>query len=314
MKAKLENTCHIEGYVYDHKLSSKVTGPNSKKPGTTFINGELRIATDEDCLNIVTVHYSYVTPTTSTGKENNTFAVLNAIINKTHGTVMSVGKERAAAVRIDSAIGLNDWYDYNNEDFVSAKRNEGGFIHIIQPDEFNAKEADRSTFKADMVITNVRRVEADEERNLPEKVIVKGAIFDFRKSLLPVEFTATDPGAMNYYEGLEVSASNPVFTKVWGSQISMTVVKTYAEESAFGDPSIREVRSSRKEWLITGGAKEPYVWGEEDTITNDELKKLIADREIYLAEVKKKSDDYRASQNATPSAFGGSTPEGEFKF
>lgn len=314
MKAKLENTCHIEGYIYDHKLSSKVSGPNSKKPGTTFINGDLRIATDEDCLNIVTVHFSYVTPTTSTGKENNTFTVLNAIINGTHGTVMSVGKERAAAVKIDSAIALNDWYDYNKEEFISAKRNEGGFVHIIQPHEFSPDEKDRSTFKTDMVITNVRRIEADEERNLPEKVIVKGAIVDFRKSLLPIEFTATDPKAMNYFESLEASASNPVFTKVWGSQISTTVIKCYTEESAFGDPTVREVKSSRKEWLITGSAKETYVWGEEDTITNDELKKLIADREIYLAEVKKKSDDYRASQNATPSAFGGSTPEGEFKF
>ena len=313
MKTKLENVCHIEGYVYDHKLSSKVTGPNSKKPGTTFINGDLKIATDDDCLNIVTVHYSYVTPTTSSGKENNTFTVLNAIINKAHGTVMSVGKERAAVVRVDSAIGLNDWYDYNKEEYVSAKRNEGGFIHIIQPEELNENEAKRSTFKTDMVITNVRRIEADEERNLPEKVIVKGAVFDFRNSLLPVEFSATRPDAMNFFEGLDTSPSNPAFTKVWGSQISMTVVKTYTEESAFGDPSVREVKSSRKEWLITGGS-DPFPWGEEDTITNEELKKLIADREIYLAEVKKRSDDYRASQNATPSAFGSSTPEGEFKF
>lgn len=311
MKTKIENTCHIEGYVYESNLSAKVTGPNAKKPGTHFINGDLKIATDEDCLNIVTVHFSYVTPTTATGKENATFNVLNDIVNKKYGTVMTTGKEAAAKVRIDSAIGLNDWYDYKNEEYVSTKRNEGGFVHLTN--ELNSDERERSTFKVDMVITNVRRVEADEEKNQPEKVIIKGATFDFRKSLLPVEFTAIREDAMNYYESLEASPSNPVFTKLWGSQISTTVVKQIVEESAFGDPSIREVKNTRKEWIVTGGAKEPYVWGEEDTITNEELKKAIADREIYLAEVKKKSDDYRASQKDTPSAFS-ATPEGEFKF
>ena len=63
-----------------------------------------------------------------------------------------------------------------------------------------------------MLITNVRHIEADEERSLPEKAIVKGAIFDFRKSLLPVEFTAVNPGAISYFEGLDASNSNPVFT------------------------------------------------------------------------------------------------------
>jgi len=67
-----------------------------------------------------------------------------------------------------------------------------------------------------MIITGAKRIEADEERNSPERVIVKGFVFDFRKALLPVEFTALTSGAMDYFEGLEASQKDPVFTKVWG--------------------------------------------------------------------------------------------------
>jgi len=44
-----------------------VTGPNSAHPGTTFISGEIEIATDEAMTNIVPVHFTYVTATTSKG-------------------------------------------------------------------------------------------------------------------------------------------------------------------------------------------------------------------------------------------------------
>lgn len=311
MKAKFENNCHIEGYVYEHDLKLKVAGPNAKVPGTQFITGDLKVATDDDCLNVLTIHFTYVTPTTSKGKDNATFGVLNNIINGTSKTVITDGKDAAAKVRIDTALALNDFYTAENE-LVSAKRNEGGFVHLtseLEPDVDNK----RNKFTTDMVITNVRRVEGDEEKQLPEKVIVKGAVFNFKRALLPVEFSATSEGAMNYFESLEASASNPVFTKVWGRQVSTTVVTTYTEESAFGDPEVRERKSSRKDWVITGASKEPYIWGEEDTITNEDMKKAIADRELYLAEVKKRQDEWRAS-TATTTTNVSSTPEGEFKF
>ena len=37
MKAKMFNQTHIEGALYQHDLTLKVTGENSKNPGTEFI-------------------------------------------------------------------------------------------------------------------------------------------------------------------------------------------------------------------------------------------------------------------------------------
>ena len=135
---------------------------------------------------------------------------MNNIINGVYGTVMAKGKDNAAKVRIDSAIALNDFYvdREGQETLVSAKRNEAGFIHIV--DSIAEDEKTRNTFKTDMIITNVRHVDADEDKKLPERAIVKGAIFDFRGALLPVEFTATNSSAINYFEGLDASAKEPV--------------------------------------------------------------------------------------------------------
>lgn len=292
------NRTHIEGWIYDHDLTLKESGPNSKNPGTPFISGNLQIATDNEQTNIVPVHFTYVTATTSKGNANATFAILNDIINEKHHSIMKHDAASAAKVRIDSAIGLNEFYSDRNgeEELVSVKRNEGGFVHLTV--ELSEDEKARNTFETDMLITNVTRHEANEERQIPERVTVRGAIFDFRKALLPVEFTATNPNAMNYFEGLGASANEPVFTKVWGRQISETVVRTITEESAFGEDSVREVRSSRKDFVITGAAREPYVWDDADTITAAELKEAMQNREVYLAGIKQRQDEYKASQNA----------------
>lgn len=302
MKKKLINECHIEGYLYEHALENKVSGDTSKNPGTPFISGTVSIATDNEMTNIVQVHYTYVTAVTSTGKNNPSFTTLQNIIDGTLKSAMKDGKENASKIRIDSAIGLNEFFTKRNgpEELVSVKRNEGGFIHVA--DALVEDEKQRNTFKCDMLITNTRRVEANEERNEPEKMIVKGAIFDFRKSLMPVEFTVLNPLAMNYFEGLEASNSNPTFTCVWGRQISQTISRTITEESAFGEPSVRTVTSQRKDFVITGANKETYVWDDEEFMTATELQTLIAARETYLATIKQRQDEYEASKAAATTA------------
>lgn len=298
---KLKNETHIEGYLYEHALEMKESGPNSKNPGTKFITGTVSIATDEACLNIVPVHFTYVTATTAADKPNATFTTLLNIVEGAYKTCMGAGKAEAVKLRIDSAIGLNEFFSDRNgkEELVSAKRNEGGFVHAVI-DGLAEKESDRNIFKCDMLITNVRHVDGDDEKNLPEKCIVKGAIFDFRKSLMPVEFSAVHPNAIAYFEGLDASNTNPIFTQVWGRQISETIVRTITEESAFGDALVREVKSSRKDWVITGARPEPYVWDDESTMTAAEVNEAMKAREVALAAKKTRQDEYKASKGAVP--------------
>lgn len=292
------NRTHLEGLIYEHDLQMRESGPNSKNPGTEFIMGNVSIATDGDLTNIVPVHYTYVTATTSKGSSNATFGTLKDIIDGKLSSVMSGGADTAAKLRIDSAIGLNDFYSDRNgkEELISVKRNEAGFAHTCT--DLAEDESTRNTFEVDMLITNVVRMEADEEKNIPEKVIVKGAIFDFRKSLLPTEFSVLNPNAMNYFEGLNATAKEPVFTRVKGRQVSETITRTITEESAFGEDSVREVKSSRKDFVITWAQREPYVWDDESTITAAELTEVMTARQTYLATVKQRNDEYKASKES----------------
>ena len=300
MKATMKNTTHIEGLLYQHSLSLKTSGENSKNPGTQFINGTIDIATDNALTNIVSVHFTYVTPKyAKSGSDNATFATLQNIINGTMPNVMEHGVDKAVKLRIDSAIGVNEFFSNRNgkEELVSAKRNEGGFVHVVQT--LAADEATRNTFRCDMVITGAREIEADEEHSRPRQVKVSGYVFDFRKALIPVEFTALSEGAMDYFLGLEASQKNPVFTELWGNQVSqVTMVKTVTE-SAFGQPLVTETPRTNRDFVITGAVGEPYVWDDEGTITAQEWKTALADREVALAAIKQRQDEYNASRAQT---------------
>lgn len=302
---KMVNTTHIEGKLYQHDLTIKVTGDNSKNPGTEFISGNVEIATDDAGINIVPVHFTYVTATTAKGSANATFNVLKNIIDGVYKAVMTDGADNATMLRIDSAIGLNEFYTDRSgkEELVSVKRNEGGFVHVTPT--INEDERTRNTFECDIIITNVIHIEGDVEKGTQDKVTVKGAIFDFRGSLLPAEFSVTNPKAMAYFEDLGASNSSPVFTKIKGRQISESIVRRVEEESAFGEPSIKEYKSTKKDFVITWAMAEPYVWDDDSTITARELTEAMANREIALAEMKRRSDEYKASQgkasaNAAP--------------
>jgi hypothetical protein len=212
-----------------------------------------------------------------------------------------VGADKAIKVRCDSAISLNEWFrELTDEKPVSIIRNEGGFVHIVK--SINEDEKQRNTFKADIVITAVKDVEADPEKNQDAYVKVKGAIFDFRKALLPVEFVARSKGAMSYFQNLDVSPKHPVFTCVWGRQQSQTVVTRTVTESAFGEDEVRERQTTTREFVITGASKNPYVWDDEDYLTAAELSQAMSDRELTLASIKKRQEEYQASKGSGSAA------------
>ena len=310
----------IEGRIFDHSLEKKVTGPTSKVPGTTYIGGDIDIATDEDGLNIVTVHYSYVTEKTSKQTSDKTYPVLLDIINNGK-TIVKDGKENATSVRCTGvALALNDFYtdnaksETNPDGLVSAKRNERGFISIVS--KLNSDETKRNTFECDMLITGTRLVEADEERGIAnDYLVVKGAVFNYKNDILPVEFVVRNSGGMNYFQGLNASNKEPVFTKVWGNINSQTIVKTYQEETAFGEPVVKESSRTVREWVITGAAKEPYEIGDaENGATMEELVKANQDRNIYLADVKRRQDEYKASKTEGSSSTAGITAGADLSF
>jgi hypothetical protein len=98
-----KNVVYVEGYVYNFSLFPNVAGPNSKNPGQEYINGTVNIATDEDGINIVSVRYTYVIPTWKSGKENETYTILQALLNGAP-TWEKDGKDKATKLRIQGDV------------------------------------------------------------------------------------------------------------------------------------------------------------------------------------------------------------------
>lgn len=296
---KMNNKEHIEGRVYQHDLMIKtVQNKDSDNFGKEFIAGNVEVAVDEEGLNVIPVHFTYVTEMTSSGKKSPTFSTLKKIIDEGK-TWVSVGKDEAAKVKIDTAIALNDFYT-QDDNLVSVKTNEGGFISFateLAPDEGRA----RCSFDVDMLITSVSTVEADEEKNIKEDyAVIKGAIFNFRNALLPVEFVVRNPAGIKHFEGLGVTNAEPVFTKVWGKIVCETKTTTQTEESAFGEAAVKTYERKTKEWVVTGCSQSPYDFGDEKVLTFEEVQKAAQDREVYLADIKKRAEEYRMNKAATP--------------
>lgn len=296
MKTKIFNQSHVEGYLYQHKLEKKVTGANSKSPNTPYITGTIDLATDDDMTNIVSIHYTYVVALTKDGKPNRTFKTLANIIDGTICSVMEHGKDKAQKFVADTAIDVNEWYTERNgeEEIASYMRNEGGFLTAV--DVLNEDENMRATFKTDIILNKVVRFEADEDKELPEKVVLHGYIMNFRKDFMPVKYTVLNPGAMDYFESLEISDRNPVFTEVRGKQVSTVTVKRVEEEGAFGETYVREYPNTHRDFVVNWARKETYEIGEDMDISPAEIKQGLADRQTNLATKKKEREEYLANK------------------
>ena len=315
----------IEGRVYDHSLQmKKVTNKASKNFGVDFISGNLNVATDEEGLNVIPVHYTFVTEYTKSGAVSSTFVNLKQILDGGK-TWLKDGKDEALKVRLSTAAGLNDFYPGGGDQLVTTQKNEGGFVSFIS--ELNPDERARKKFTFDVIINKVTIVSADPEHNIPEDFArINVAIFDFKNTLMPFTLIAKDskaPGSVNYFLGLNASEKNPIYTKVIGEITNTTIVIPKVMENAFGEAIVDSTPRHEREWIITWAQPNPYVFDTPDTITQEELQKAISDRNIYLEEQKAATKKYYAERKTTASSNiqngplptpSTAVPEGGFNF
>ena len=201
---KATNSERIEGRVYQHSLTVKtVQNQTSANYGKEFISGDLEVAVDEAGLNVIPVHFTYVTPTTSSGAENRTFTVLKKIIDGGK-TWITNGKDEALKVRVDTAIALNDFYTQDGS-LVSVKKNEGGFVSVVNGEL--SLENERNTFTVDMLITGVTRTEKNEEKNIARCL----------KCLSPYgfEIIVVDTGSSDRTREIAEQYTNNIYDFVW---------------------------------------------------------------------------------------------------
>lgn len=300
---KTVNSGTIEGLLFKHDLKMRTVSKQGENFGQQFINGKISIALNEDATDAVDIHYSYVTPQYKSGKTNGTFTVLKNIIDS-NLSVENVGKDRAMKLKLQPSVSVNDWYTTENgkEVLKTTKRLSDGFINEVNTFS-NDNVRNKGMFVTDFLITRVVRIEAAEDGSIPEHVSVDGYAFDFRGNLVPMNdlWVVLEDG-MDYFEGLDVSPTNLVFTQIWGEVHNLTNNQARTTESGFGQALVTPNQRSYTRWFITGIKPDAYTFGEDEecSLTVAEMSKKSADRQVYLADVKRRQDEYEASKKAAP--------------
>lgn len=303
MAKKMINKTHIEGYLYESTLEEKIAGDNAANPGSKYISGKVSVQVDVD--NIITVDIFESEYTKAKAKNKKYDTLKNLIESK---TIVTDG-ENAARVRIDSALSVNDWYRPDGE-LITSLRNFNGFIHIITDNKFTPS----ATFEVDMLITSVTDSMTKMEDGTLEpdgSLVVNGYIFDFANRIMPAKLSVENANGVKYFRDLEPNT----FTKVWGNMVTHTTTSTKVEESAFGDDKVIEYTNSKKKYVITGTNKDPYLFGEADILTVDEVKEAIAARNVALADAKARSEKANAASGAgTVTNAAAPSANSQFKF
>ena len=312
---QMVNRVLLQGKVYDHSLKLRTVQREGENFGKEFINGTVSIATDDKNLNIVQVHYTYVTPLFKSGKENRNFSILKRIIDKGESVVGAKDGVEPLLVKIESSIDCNDFYPNGGDELVSAQRVSDGFISIIKalPDKAN----ERNKFESDTLLIGATKHEVDPEKNVTEAYMeLRAAVFGYGGVLKPVRLVVKNPAAFSYFENLEPTTAKPALVNLWGRIENVTVKTEKTVESAFGEDKVETATHSVREWVVTGASKEPLPFGDEGVLTKDELVKLQADRETHLAEVKARAKEYaeQKKSSAPVNTAPAKVADGEFDF
>lgn len=276
-----KNVVYVEGYVYNCSLFANVAGPNSKNPGQEYINGTVNIATDEDGINIVSVRYTYVVPTWKSGKENETYTILQSLLNGAP-TWEKDGKDKATKLRIQGDVEVNDFMGRDGN-MVESKQVRGGFTHYAN-DGFRDK---RNNFETDMLITSTKVVEVE---NGKDYMNISGYVFNFRNDFIPVTYSLTNEAGMKYFENLDISMNNPYYVYVWGKIVSSTQRVEHQVETAWGAPQVEYTTRTLRMWEMEGCAPEPYEFNDDSTMTMAEFKQGLENREQQKAEAKARQE------------------------
>ena len=304
------NKATVIGRIFEHTLEKKTS-----KKGIDYIAGKVSVAVDEEGLNVVDVNFTYVAEfypakEGQAPKKNKNYPVLQNIID--NGKTWSKdGKDAAMMVKFDSAsIGVNNFVGRDGN-MVAAPRVEGSFVTVLTklPDV-----SERNEFSTDIIINRVTSMEDAEGNDLGYDEVA-GRIFVYPGMAVPVTFAVRIKEGRDYFEGLDASNNNLIYTNVRGKIESITKTTQVVEESAFGGNSVKTKTTTSKAFVIEKANPVPFDLGSEDTMTMDEVAQAVQAYEVHLAEVQKNHDDYVAGQaggNAAPKSAAAPAQKAQF--
>lgn len=297
MREKFLNKTTVSGYIFNlegssdwDKLQKRTTGENSKNPGQDYISGVISIATDDEALNVVQVHFSFVTPEWGkSGKKNQNYDfLLDLIERQDNGTLKTfeTSKTDAEKITVTGDLSLNEFID-KEDNFVAVKQIRGTFVGNM-----SARDTMGAFFDLEALISNASMREVEDG---DDYMNISGYAFNFRNELLPIQLTVRIPGGVKFFENADISSKNPFLGKISGQVVSniITIAKDESDLDGFGEakPTTRSIRA----WDVSS-ARRTLEFDDDGDLNLAEMKKLVADRADHEAEVRKQIEDRKAAR------------------
>jgi len=273
------NEVFIEGILKEKNLElTTINGENGKQD---VIRGEVVISTSSNSEHKVRI---FANKLTKEKKDNPIYKGLVTVMDEymSIADVLKLGQsaDTATKVRITKGrLGLNEYYT-PAEELKSFPAVSTNFLNRVDETKgYNPK----AEFTLEMFFKSMKKeVKNSEETG---RVIVEGIIPMYGGAVAPITFIVADSDTVDYLEtNYEVGKTG----KVWGEIIN-TVETTVKIEKGFGKAKEKTITNTLHELTLTGGEEEQYDEEDEKSYSVDIIKKAMAERDIYLDELKKKS-------------------------
>lgn len=273
-----ENVVKIEGVVSEIRLEEK------KGNGKEYITGEIDIKVNDD-VHTINVYSNKIN---KQGKESGLYKGFLTI--KSEYKSIATHGDAADKVRIDEGkIGLNEYVGHDGE-IKSYPKLSANFINrLTANDPFSPK----AKFILEMCVANVTEEKKQGEET--GRALIKGYVPLYEgKPVIPFEVVVGEKNAVNYVTN-HYEKGNTV--TVYGDIVNNTTVTKKEVEVGFGKPQEQIKRTAVREFLIDGGS-EPLEDDDKKALDPKLIKKGLADREAYHAQMKEKKKNAATSNNS----------------
>lgn len=233
------------------------------------------------------------------GTENSIAKGLQTILDE-YLTVAKHGRENADKVRITQGIiTLNEYFGQDKQ-LHSKPRIITNFVNRLKVDDTFEPKAE---FEVEIFVKSVvPEIKNDEETG---RVKINAIIPLYGGRVIPFEFVVSKEGSQFVEDNYEAGST----VRVYGDIINFKEIIEQEVPVAFGKPQKRVTSKSIREYLITGGT-EPYDEEDKNVFSIETIKKAMVEREIYLQELKSKSEQQtNTASNERKNIFGSGNTE-----
>lgn len=294
---KFENEAIVEGVVLESDVSLKEFTDNNTGNKYKALSGRMVIKTGENETH--TAQY-FVKELTAKGDPNKIFTNVKTVLDELV-TIQDISQHpqefegaSPTKVRVRGELSLNEYYD-ENEMLRSNVQIRGVFLNRVKDDTQFSPKAEYDI--EGIVVKTIPEIDKDENETGRVKVTV---LIPTYNSALPIEFISRAEDGDYIQDNFESGVS----VNIYGTMVNFSKKIEIEKEAGFGQNKTETKWENTRELQIVGGK----VFDEENpkTLQPEDIKELSAKRNVFLGQLKEKSQQ-RSKKEEKQVGFGNNT-------